>query len=142
MLCLFLSRVNQIGLLNGPLPPRARGSTGSLFPGPEFFQEYEIRAASLSSGIFSPRSSFSSGLNSFRAAAGKTILTSVLSLVKRQSGSTVTDISIASDRSSWSFGAVTGLPSAPSFPSDGAEMDSEVVTSHDEEPQDKEMADA
>jgi hypothetical protein len=139
MLCQFVTNIAATGLVYGNLPQRGVGSHSTLVPSPDLFREFEIRPASLSSRLYSPRSSFSSGLNSIRAIATKTMMNSVLSLAKRQSGSSVTAMSTTSDRSSWSFGVVTGMPRALSALSDAEMMDHEDGTI--QEPQDEKMSD-
>ena len=139
MLCQFMMNIAPTSLVNRHLPSRGVGSHNSLIPSPDLFREFEIRPASWSNRLYSPRSSFSSGLNSIRATATKSMMNSVLSLAKRQSGVSVTTMSTASYRSSWSFGAGTGLPSAPSVLSDREVMDSLIGIIHGE-PRDEEMA--
>ena len=136
----FMMNIAPTSLVNRHLPSRGVGGYNSLVPSPGLFRDFEIRPASLSSRLYSPRSSFSSGLNSIRTTATKSIMDSVRSLAKRQSGASVTAMSTTSDRSSWSFGAVTGLRRAPSVLSDKEMIDPEVGIIH-EEHVDEEMAD-
>ena len=114
---------------------------GNLVPAPELFQKYEIRPASLSVRLFSPRSSFSSGLNSMRDTAARRRLSSALGVSKRVSETSLNASPISSKRSSLSFSVVTGMPRAPSVLSRGESMDHEVGTIH-EESQNEEMVDA
>ena len=85
MLCLFMMNVAPTSLVNRQLPSRRVGSHNSLVPSPELFREYEIRPASWSHLLYSPRSSFSSGLNSIRETATEAIMRSVLSLTRHRS---------------------------------------------------------
>jgi hypothetical protein len=141
MLCQFMMNIAPTSLVNPHLPSRDVGSHNSLVPSPDLFREFEIRPASWSSRLYSPRSSYSSGLNSVRATATKTLMNSILSLAKRQSDTSVTAMSTTSYRSSWSFGAVTGMPRDSSVLSDGEMMEHEAGTI-EEEPQDEEMFDS
>jgi hypothetical protein len=141
MLCQFMMNIAPTSLVNPHLPSRDVGSHNSLVPSPDLFREFEIRPASWSSRLYSPRSSYSSGLNSVRATATKTLMNSILSLAKRQSNTSVTAMSTTSYHSSWSFGAVTGMPRDSSALSDGGMMEHEAVTI-DGEPQDEEMLDS
>ena len=136
----FMMNIAPTSLVNRHLPSRGVGGYNSLVPKPDLFRDFEIRPASLSSRLYSPRSSFSSRLNSIRATATKSMMDSVRSLAKRQSGASVTAMSTTSDRSSWSFGAVTGLRRPPSVLSDKEMMDHEAGIIH-EEYRDEEMAD-
>lgn len=79
MLCLFMMNVAPTSLVNRHLPSRGVGSHNSLVPSPDLFREYEIRPASWSCLLYSPRSSFSSGLNSIRETATEAMMRSVLS---------------------------------------------------------------
>lgn len=136
----FMMNITSTGLDHRQVSLRGIGSQSSLVPSPDVFQEFEIRPASLSNLLYSPRSSFSSGLNSMRATATKTLVSSVLSFAKRRSVASVDDMSVVSSRSSWSFGVVTGMPRAPPGQPDWEKMDHEAGTIQ-EEPQDEEMVD-
>jgi hypothetical protein len=140
MLCQFMMNIAPTSLVNPHLPSRGVGSHNSLVPSPDLFREFEIRPASWSNRLYSPRSSYSSGLNSVRATATKTILNSIISLHKRLSDTSVAAMSTTSHHSSWSFGAVTGMPGAPSVLSDADMMDHDAATIRDEA-QDEEMVD-
>jgi hypothetical protein len=85
MLCLFMMNVAPTSLVNRHLPSRGVGSHNSLVPSPDLFREYEIRPASWSRVLYSPRSSFSSGLNSIRETATEAMMRSVLSFTKDRS---------------------------------------------------------
>jgi hypothetical protein len=82
MLYLFMMNVAPTSLVNRHLPARGVGSHNSLVPSPDLFREYEIRPASSSCLLYSPRSSFSSGLNSIRETATEAMMRSVLSFTK------------------------------------------------------------
>jgi hypothetical protein len=77
LMCLFTMNV-----VNGHFPSRGVGSQKSLVPSPDIFREYEIRPASRSHLLYSPRSSFSSGLNSIRETAREVMVRSVLSFTR------------------------------------------------------------
>jgi len=85
MLCLFMMNVARTDLVNRQLPSRGVGSHNSLVPNPDLFREYEIRPASWSRLLYSPRSSFSSGLNSIRETATGAMMRSVLSFTRHRS---------------------------------------------------------
>jgi hypothetical protein len=85
MLCLFMTNVAPTSLVNRHLPSRGVGSHNSLVPSPDLFREYEIRPASWSRLLYSPRSSFSSGLNSIRETAREAMMRSVLSFTRHPS---------------------------------------------------------
>lgn len=141
MLRQFTMNIAATGLVNRNLPPGWFGSHYNLVPSPDLFREFEIRRASLSNRLYSPRSSFSSGLNSIRATATRAMANSILSLAKRQSHSSVTAMSTTTDRSSWSFGGVTGMPHDSSVYSSGDMMDYDAGAVQHEH-QDEEMVDA
>jgi hypothetical protein len=135
----FMNRIGPTNLINGIFSSGTDVLTDSLVLGPEMFQEYEIRPASLSNHIYTSRSSFSSGTNSFRATAIEVMRNSVLSLATLQNRASPAAMSIISC-SSWSFSAVTSMPRAPSILSD-AELVDHTATTIQEEPQDAEMVD-
>ena len=139
MLAQFMLMIAPTRLVNRHLPSRGTGPHNRLVPSPDIFREIEIRPASWSNRLYSPRSSFSSGLNSIRATATKSMLNSVLSVANRSSGASRTSMSTTSYRSSWSFGAVTGLRRAPSMLSDIEMMMDTEANSELGEPQDEEM---
>jgi hypothetical protein len=141
MLRQFMMNIAPSSLVNRYLPPRRVGLHGSLVPSPDLFREFEIRRASLSNRLYSPRSSFSSGLNSMRATATSAMANSILSFAKRQSQNSASAMSATTDRSSWSFGGVTGMPRASSVYSRGDMVNHDAgATQH--EYQDEEMVDA
>jgi hypothetical protein len=84
MLYLFMMNVAPTSLVNRHLPLRGVGPHNSLVPSPDLFREYEIRRASWSCILYSPRSSFSSGLNSIRETATEAMMRSVLSFTKHR----------------------------------------------------------
>src|SRR5436190_24160061 len=109
MLCQFMMNIAPTSLVNRLLPSRGVGPRYSLVPGSDQFQDFEIPPASWSSRLYSPRSSFSRGLNSIRATATKSMMNSVFSLAKRQTDASVSTISTTPYGSSWIFGAVLSL---------------------------------
>jgi hypothetical protein len=84
LMCLFMTNVAPTSL-NRHFPSRGFGSHNSLVPSSDLFREYEIRPASCSHLLYSPRSSFSSGLNSIRETAREARVRSVLSFARHPS---------------------------------------------------------
>jgi hypothetical protein len=83
-----------------------------LVPAAVDFPEYASRPPPSADMLFTPRSSFSSGARSFRLYHAELLPRSIYSISTRSSKTASSDMSMHS-HASFSFSAVTGLPSAP-----------------------------